>query len=527
MEIVEELLDEGNEKILSRLDETVGLSSCKEVLRDIIKYHNVMQEYKCNIEFENYNIVIRNESAYNLYEELISVIAEIYYENGIISNPDILYYDRSTFRDYFPESDEKVEDEEERKVIKEGIIFIDLNTARRNAEEMRKELETMIGKMPDKAFIILEDSYIEGKVNAALNEIFSWSMKIDKISNEEKEKYIKKFMDSNKLKYNDSIIKELADNPYYMIKNKLINILVSCRMKKENNVLKILKKEDKKLKKNKTGIQELDELIGLDNVKGQIKKVLNYVKMGKERENMPMLHMCFNGNPGTGKTTVARIVGKIFAEEKILSDKEVFVEAQRSDMIAKYVGHTAPLTQSVINKALGGVLFIDEAYSLATYLTSGMERDFGSECISTLLKGMEDNRDNLCVILAGYTKEMEAMLKVNPGFDSRIQFKIEFPDYSEEELYSIFKDLCKKEKYKLSSNIKSILLNHFKQAKNKENFSNARYVRSIFEKVKIEQANRVVSEKGDKNLIKKYDIEKVISIDKIVKQEPIKIGFAC
>lgn len=113
---------------------------------------------------------------------------------------------------------------------------------------------------------------------------------------------------------------------------------------------------------------------------------------------MPMLHMCFNGNPGTGKTTVARIVGKIFAEENILSNKEVFVEAQRCDLIGKYVGHTAPQTQGIIDKALGGVLFIDEAYSIASYIQDEGGRDYGAETIATLLKGMEDHRDNLCVM---------------------------------------------------------------------------------------------------------------------------------
>ena len=205
-----------------------------------------------------------------------------------------------------------------------------------------------------------------------------------------------------------------------------------------------------------------------EEVKEQIKKVINFISLSKNRNNMPMLHMCFNGNPGTGKTTVARIVGKIFAEENILSDKEVFVEAQRNDLIGKYVGHTAPKTQDVINKALGGVLFIDEAYSIASYIQDEGGRDYGAECIATLLKGMEDNRNNLCVILAGYTEEMNHMLNVNPGFKSRIQFTINFPDYNEEELYTIFRNLCKNEKYKLSNNIKQELIKHFEIAKKRK-----------------------------------------------------------
>ena len=197
-------------------------------------------------------------------------------------------------------------------------------------------------------------------------------------------------------------------------------------------------------------------------------------------------------------------------------------------MIGEYVGHTAPKTQNVIDRALGGVLFIDEAYSIASYIQDEGGRDYGAECIATLLKGMEDNRNNLCVILAGYTNEMEHMLNVNPGFASRIQFTIEFPDYSSEELYEIFKEYCKKEKYKISSNVKQVLLEHFENEKNEENFSNARHVRNIFEKIKIEQANRVIKEQADnKNLIKQIDVLNVIAkMTKVEKKKKIKLGFA-
>ena len=390
----------------------------------------------------------------------------------------------------------------------------------------------MIEQMPTKAFIILEDEFREGEVNAVLTEYFSWSMKIDAISTEEKEKYIKKFMDSNELTYNDEVINELANNPYYMIKNKLLNILVNSKIRNEKDVSKFLNTDKKleKMKKDetaKTGLQELDELVGLDEVKEQIKKVISFVKTSKMRNNMPMLHMCFNGNPGTGKTTVARIVGKIFAEEQILSDKEVFVEAQRCDLIGKYVGHTAPMTQKMIEKSLGGILFIDEAYSIASYIQDEGGRDYGAECIATLLKGMEDNRENLCVILAGYTNEMQHMLEVNPGFESRIQFSIDFPDYSAEALYNIFKNLCHKEKYKISSNVKALLIQHFNNAKNKKNFSNARYVRNLYEKVKIEQSYRVTTNMNENiNLIKRCDIEKAVESFKPNHEKLIRIGFS-
>ncbi len=526
MKLDEELLDENNEKILRKLDDTIGLSKNKIILRDIIKYHNVMKQYECNIEFENYNIVIRNNSSYTFYEELISVIAEIYYKNGIILDPNILYFNPDEFR-----HNTRKKEKSEYKDIKEGLIVIDLEAIGRTPKGLKEEIEVMIEQMPTKAFVILEDEFREGEVNAVLTEYFSWSMKIDAISNEEKEQYIKKFLDSNELTYNEEIIKELSDNPYYLIKNKLTNILVNSKINNEKNLIKILNK-DEKLKKSKgkvlqkTGMQELDELIGLNEVKEQIKKIISFLKISKTRNNMPMLHMCFNGNPGTGKTTVARIVGKIFAEEQILSDKKIFVEAQRCDLIGKYVGHTAPMTQKIIEKSLGGILFIDEAYSIASYIQDEGGRDFGAECIATLLKGMEDNRENLCVILAGYTNEMQHMLKVNPGFESRIQFTIDFPDYSAEALYNIFKNLCAKEKYKISNNVKKFLIDHFNKAKLNKNFSNARYVRNLYEKVKIEQAYRITINANENiNLIKKCDIEKVVENFKPNCEEKLKIGF--
>ena len=457
MKICEELLDEENEKILSKLDDTIGLSKNKVVLRDIIKYHKVVQQYECNIDFENYNIVIRNKSNYTLYEKLISVIAEIYYKNGIIPNPKILHVNPYVFK-----HNARKKEKSENKDIKEGLIVIDLEEIGGSPKGLKEDLKVMIEQMPTKAFIILEDEFREGEVNAVLTDYFSWSMKIDTISSDEKESFIKKFMDSNNLTYNETIVRELSDNPYYLIKTKLLNLLVNCKMNNENNVIKVLKNNESMKEEStpKTGMQELDELVGLDEVKVQLKKVISFIKNSKNRNNLPMLHMCFNGNPGTGKTTVARIVGKIFAEEQILSDKKVFVEAQRCDLIGKYVGHTAPLTKKMIDKSLGGILFIDEAYSIASYIQDEGDRDFGAECIATLLKGMEDNRDNLCVILAGYTNEMQHMLEVNPGLESRIQFTIDFPDYSSEALYSIFKELCAKEKYKISSNrtkVKAIL----------------------------------------------------------------------
>lgn len=186
-------------------------------------------------------------------------------------------------------------------------------------------------------------------------------------------------------------------------------------------------------------------------------------------------------------------------------------------------GQTAIKTQKVIDQAMGGVLFIDEAYSLSP----NSDKDYGNEVIATLIKAMEDNRDNLCVILAGYSQEMEELLKANAGFESRIAFKIDFSDYTEAELYQIFKNMLKDEGFKLSRNCKQIVLDYFNNEINnsKNNFSNGRLVRNLTEKIKMEQANRIIKQKSkDLDLIVADDITKVVEK---IKTKPCKttIGF--
>lgn len=189
--------------------------------------------------------------------------------------------------------------------------------------------------------------------------------------------------------------------------------------------------------------------------------------------------------------------------------------------MAGYVGQTAIKTQKVIEQALGGVLFIDEAYSLLS------TDSYSKECIATLIKAMEDHRDNLCVILAGYSQDMEELLKSNTGFESRIAFKIDFPDYVDTELYQIFINMLKQEGFKLSRNCKSIVQDYFRNeiTNNRYNFSNARLVRNLTEKIKMEQANRIIKEKSNNlDLITTADVTAVVEK---IKTKPSKniIGF--
>lgn len=246
--------------------------------------------------------------------------------------------------------------------------------------------------------------------------------------------------------------------------------------------------------------EELDNLIGLDEVKKEVRSLANFVKLQKQRQNQglksPKLsyHLVFTGSPGTGKTTVARIVARIYKDLGILK-KGHTVETDRSGLVGEYIGQTAPKTNQIVDSAMNGVLFIDEAYAL---VPEHPTQDYGQEAISTLLKRMEDNRDSLVVIIAGYSNEMQRFIDSNPGLQSRFTRYINFPDYTAEELVRIFYMYMKKNEYTLSKEADAMLREklEYAVAHKDRNFGNARYVRNIFEKTIEQQANRLAKQTG-------------------------------
>ena len=259
--------------------------------------------------------------------------------------------------------------------------------------------------------------------------------------------------------------------------------------------------------------KELDELIGLGSVKQEVRSLANFVKLQKQREAQGLktakvsYHLVFYGSPGTGKTTVARIVGRIYKDLGVLK-KGHTVETDRAGLVGEYVGKTGPKTDTVIMKALDGVLFIDEAYSLVP--EDGGGSDYGQEAISTILKRMEDYRDRLVVIVAGYKDEMQRFINSNPGLQSRFNRYIDFPDYTGQELAEIFKMYMKKNQYTLNDSTEAYLRTRFEIAVEKKdrNFGNARFARNVFEKSIQAQANRLA---GQTNLSKDQLTEIVIS----------------
>ena len=251
--------------------------------------------------------------------------------------------------------------------------------------------------------------------------------------------------------------------------------------------------EEKPKEPEKDPMEELEALVGLTTIKEDVKELMAFVKIQKMRndaglKSVPVsLHLVFTGNPGTGKTTVARIIGRLYKQIGVLS-KGQLVEVDRSGLVAGYVGQTALKTQEQIKKAMGGVLFIDEAYALAQ-----KDDAFGQEAIDTVLKAMEDHRDDLVVIVAGYTKPMEKFINSNPGLKSRFNKYFEFPDYTIDELEEIFYLNCKKYDYVVEEDAKKQIRARIisRKMQRQENFANAREVRNMFEDIITNQARRV------------------------------------
>lgn len=267
-------------------------------------------------------------------------------------------------------------------------------------------------------------------------------------------------------------------------------------------ILDIYKKE--KVEENPKGLEELlnelNSLVGLKDVKSKVNDLITYQKVQKLREKHNLhvtkstLHLAFTGNPGTGKTTVARIVGRIYKKIGLLS-KGHFIEVSRTDLIAGYQGQTALKVKKVIESAKGGVLFIDEAYSI----TENDNNDsYGKECLTELTKALEDYREDLVVIVAGYTEPMNKFFESNPGLKSRFNTFIEFQDYNVEELEEILAVMCKNSDYLLNDEVKIKIKNFFtERLSNKDkNFANGRMVRNIYDDLIMCQARRIVNIKN-------------------------------
>ena len=337
---------------------------------------------------------------------------------------------------------------------------------------------------------------------------------------------------------------ELTDAVLGEKPQKLIQSFIDEITQNEGDMKKAFIEPDKKAKKKTEKkkaeedeksledlLNELNSLIGLDEVKYDVTSLINLVRIRGIRESMGLdmppisLHLVFSGNPGTGKTTVARLLAEIYHKIGILS-KGQLVEVDRSGLVAGYVGQTALKVQEVLQSAKGGVLFIDEAYSLTP---ENATNDYGLEAIDTLVKGMEDMRDDLIVIVAGYTEPMERFIRANPGLKSRFNKFIYFRDYTPDELTQIFSLFCKQNKYRPSLPALAYVKKHFEERidEQPENFGNAREARNLFEFAVARQANRVITEiDPDENTITLLREEDVAGMSRDLGKQQFLFGNA-
>ncbi|MGG3913008.1 stage V sporulation protein K [Rossellomorea vietnamensis] len=305
------------------------------------------------------------------------------------------------------------------------------------------------------------------------------------------------------------------DQPMRMKNNGQISIVLNSQ--KRSSIRETVDPAPQSLPQEHVALKEIEEelgsLVGMEEMKKMVKEIYAWIYVNKKREAMGLkagkqaLHMMFKGNPGTGKTTVARIIGKLFLKMNVLS-KGHLIEAERADLVGEYIGHTAQKTRDLVKKALGGILFIDEAYSLGR----GGEKDFGKEAIDTLVKHMEDRQHDFILILAGYSREMEHFLTLNPGLQSRFPLVFHFPDYSVDQLMEIGKRMLDEKQYLLSHDAERKIREHLSSAKNTLSpmaFSNGRYVRNVLEKSIRSQAMRLLLE----NCYDRHDLLTIRSND--------------
>lgn len=526
------------EEAMEKLNQLTGLRNVKEQiekLRKKIEYDQYRKE-KLGIEQEKnpgYHFVFTGNPGTGK-TTVARLLGDIFYHLGILEKGHLVETDRSGIVGEFIGQTAKLTKQKIEEAMG-GVLFIDeayaLARAGHDSNDFGHEaIDTLIKEMEDKRgkFVVILAGY-KDEMNQLLKMNPGFSSRINKKID---------FPDYTDEELLEIAIK-MAESRHYIMSEeakKAFLIRINCEridekfgnaravrnimyeaFEEKANVdnLEMLSLEDLQILKAKdfgidleedveksaeVYLEELNSLVGLKGVKEKINEIIKYIQYQKENERLgyefksPYMHMVFAGNPGTGKTTVALLFGKILKALGILK-KGHMVTATRADLVSGYVGQTAMKTRDKIREAYGGILFIDEAYSLV----QDVHGDFGREAVDTLIKEMEDSRDKLVVILAGYTDNMKELIDTNPGFRSRISCTIQFDDYTPEEMLEIFINLCKKEKYDISNELMTQLKQKFQfQYENRDkSFGNAREVRNLFENMKLKLAVRVQNSNVD------------------------------
>ena len=441
----------------------------------------------------NLNVAFVVESD-NPAGDYVRVLYDFYFSRGVISSPFIC---RGDMDDAASSSDGGF-----MYVVKDcGIDDDDVVVmGRRGVESCLRRLRS---RKCVYAALLTKEEYEALASNPLFECVFPTVVRIAEPSAEEKLAFIRKEAAGYNFELAGDVTKETLDGVDF--NNMLAKLVkaVSSRLEEEECSYTLSAADfaaEEKAREERPPFEELDALIGLDGVKRTVREIAAFVERRGKDAGL-CLHMVFRGRPGTGKTTVARIIGKIFGAAGVIKNSDKFIEADRAALVSKYLGGTAPRVRDVVTAALGGVLFIDEAYSLC----EDGGRGYGHEAVATLVKLMEDHRKEFACILAGYPDEMDEMLDMNPGMRGRVQFYIDFPDYSAAEMLEIFDTMCRAEGYAASEGARAALEEFFEKLTREEDFANGRTVRRVFEQIRIKQAVR--SERMD---IEEEDVRAVM-----------------
>lgn len=519
-EQIKETKDEVMLKAFEKLEKLYITEQSKNTLKKIIEY---MRKYSEGIEkqYIPFNICIYSNNKETMYS-IVDIISDTvtffsYIKRG--TTIEISFYNIEK-----PEQIEEIYSKKNSVVVLkdfEGLLakekeFKDrfLHNMKEKLEENQKDFLTiLISKTPETIEQAMQSDMLEKYFEF---KIESTNIDVQDVYQEVlgKLKESSKITDEASIKLLDYIAatypKTNLSFPEY--RDKLCNkILFSKDQEITENDLPKYEQE----KSMNEIFADLNNLVGLENIKQVLKDLVDLIELkNKTKDDLKIkdinLHMVFLGNPGTGKTTVARIIAEMLYNLKYIKQNKL-IEVSSKDLVAEYVGQTAPKTMAVIERALGGVLFVDEAYSLASEEGSG--NSFNKEAIATLIQAMENYRDNLVVIFAGYTKEMQAFLNANSGIVSRIGYTLDFKDYTSEELLKIFEGMVKKAGFSITKEACDEVVKVIDKYRNTKNFGNARFARNLYEKTIIKHASNTRGKKAKKDL--KTIVKEDISTDNL------------
>lgn len=519
-EQIKETKDEFMLKAFEKLEKLYITEQSKNTLKKIIEY---MRKYSEGIEkqYIPFNICIYSNNKETMYS-IVDIISDTVTFFSYIKRGTTI--ETSFYNIEKPEQIEEIYSKKNSVVVLkdfEGLLakekeFKDrfLHNMKEKLEENQKDFLTiLISKTPETIEQAMQSDMLEKYFEF---KIESTNIDVQDVYQEvlSKLKESSKITDEASIKLLDYIAatypKTNLSFPEY--RDKLCNkILFSKDQEITENDLPKYEQE----KSMDEIFADLNNLVGLENIKQVLKDLVDLIELkNKTKDYLKIkdinLHMVFLGNPGTGKTTVARIIAEMLYNLKYIKQNKL-IEVSSKDLVAEYVGQTAPKTMAVIERALGGVLFVDEAYSLASEEGSG--NSFNKEAIATLIQAMENYRDNLVVIFAGYTKEMQAFLNANSGIVSRIGYTLDFKDYTSEELLKIFEGMVKKAGFSITKEACDEVVKVIDKYRNTKNFGNARFARNLYEKTIIKHASNTRGKKAKKDL--KTIVKEDISTDNL------------